>query len=91
MGNNLGPNNNKVIGTIVKLNEFSYKLEFVPTIIGKHLIELIDNDQCVWDKPMVVDVCDPRAVRISTLNNCLQGKKCELNGLFVCFLLKVGA
>lgn len=64
----------------MKIDDNNYKLEYSPKEIGLHKIEIFDHEKAIWDKPTLIEVCDPSRVVVSSPNNCLQGKECCVTG-----------
>lgn len=76
----IGPNKNKIIGSLAKLDDNSFKLEYVPKIIGKHKIEVFENDKSLWPQPLIIDIVDPNQVIVNADSNALLGKEYDFTG-----------
>ncbi|KAH9526951.1 hypothetical protein DERF_001005 [Dermatophagoides farinae] len=75
----VGPNKTKITGSLIKVDEENFRLEYLPKLVGRHKIEIFDNDKPIWKEPLFIGVVDPNQIQVSMPANCLQGKEYEFN------------
>ncbi|KPM09408.1 filamin-A-like protein 2 [Sarcoptes scabiei] len=70
-----GPNKTKIDGSLAKIDDSNYKLEFLPRSIGRYRVDIFENEKNLWSNPLLVQIVDPSLVDVK-FADCQQNKTC---------------